>query len=242
MFPNTHHLSSHQVAPKPLKDSAALNATRSLTNEVLQRPVAALHDGNSRPVPLLPHLISTGHEGSELYLVPTAQLLVSCPVLPTNARVEDHPSPYREPLPGYLSIAQTTYTYINKLSNLVERETCDTSTPCQKLTTDHTACSATWPDTEPAGLGSVIEAGLLSLSGECGISNALCDNSKRKLSAVELFPRTNHQDKEECWDESGFLGLETDEKLLEEMGDELVNAKDQRQEEYSRGCTDPCWR
>ena len=116
-------------------------------------------------------------------------------------------------------------------------------TPSHELTTNHTVFKGAWSEKEPTTLELLMpEVDLLSSPSDCGDVDALLENPKRKPSAAELFPRTNHQDKEECWDESGFLGLETDERLLEEMGEELVDARDESQEHYSRVCSDPCWR
>ena len=146
-------------------------------------------------------------------------------------------------LPGCLSIAQMVCTYTDLPRRLVDNEACNAATPCQELTTEHTVVNDTWSETELATLGlPILEVDSLLSLGDCGDVATLRDNSKRKPSAAELFPRTYYQDKEECWDESGFLGLETHKKLLEEMGETIFNAKDESQEQYRSVCSDPCWR
>jgi len=67
---------------------------------------------------------------------------------------------------------------------------------------------------------------------------------RRKQSAAEMFPRTDHRDKEECWDESCFWGIQEDEWVLKEMGEAAVTTITEKElgAPVSRVCRDPCWR
>ncbi|MCJ1251562.1 hypothetical protein MMC30_008797 [Trapelia coarctata] len=66
--------------------------------------------------------------------------------------------------------------------------------------------------------------------------------SRRKQSAAELFPRTDHRDKEECWDESCFWGSEEDKRILKELGEEVVTTVTEEELEAPilKACRDPC--
>lgn len=68
--------------------------------------------------------------------------------------------------------------------------------------------------------------------------------SKRKQSAAELFPRTDHPDREEYCDESYFWGSEEDERILKESGEDMTSTDtdDAHEAPVFKGCRDPCWR
>ncbi|MCJ1404167.1 hypothetical protein MMC11_007392 [Xylographa trunciseda] len=123
------------------------------------------------------------------------------------------------------------YDYSYEVRYLIDDGVYDVPPPCQESITDSSLFQGTHSVTKPATPGfSILEVDLLSSLGANGETDALCAIPKHKPSAAELFPRTNHQDKEECWDESGFLGHEADERLLEELGEELANMRDGSQE------------
>lgn len=68
--------------------------------------------------------------------------------------------------------------------------------------------------------------------------------NRRKHSAAEVFPRTDHRDKEECWDESCFWRREEDERVLKELGEEgpIKVTEKEAESPLSRVCRDPWWR
>jgi len=65
--------------------------------------------------------------------------------------------------------------------------------------------------------------------------------NRRKQSAAEMFPRTDHRDREECWDESCFWGSEEDQRVLKEFGEEgsIKVMEKEAEAPVSRVCRDP---
>ncbi|MCJ1396398.1 hypothetical protein MMC18_009288 [Xylographa bjoerkii] len=243
MSASTYDLSSHLIAPEALQGIVASVSANTLSDEVLSCQVTVLHSGNSQPIPLAPRENLGDDERSGSYLAPASPLLPPRPASPKHSKIEHQSYSCTGTPPHRLSIVQMLCTYTCKERCWADSEVCSGTTPCQKYIIDRTLFRSSRSVKDPATPGlSTLEVDLLLSSDETGKVDALRDIPKRKPSAAELYPRTNHEDKEEWWDESGFLGQEADERLLKEMGQESLNVGFGSQEQYSKVCSDPCWR